>query len=228
MKRQLEITYRFMHELVPFEHNARTHPEQQIDQLAQNIERFGFYNPILIDEVGNIIAGHGRILAAQKMGMVQVPCLVIDGLTELERRALVLADNKIALNSGWNLEKVRDELAFLADSDFSLEVTGFFDHEIDALLESTGDILPPDIESNFVPTVPTQERVKEVPYVEPQPQEHRSPSVQDDDYSRFDLVMLHTNKAELVEVLSERKTEMMYDKLEDAMMDLVRCWKENR
>ncbi len=226
--RELQIQYKPIEALVPFEHNARTHPEHQIDQLVQNIERFGFYNPIIIDEVGNVIAGHGRLLAAKRMRMGSVPCITVEGLTEIERRALVLADNKISLNAAWDLEKVRDELAFLADSDFELELTGFQDHEIDALLESSGDILPPDVESNFVQTVPAPERVKEAPYQEPEPQEHRTPSASDDDYSRFDLVMLHTNKAELVEVLSERKTEMMYDKLEDAMMDLVKFWKENQ
>lgn len=228
MKRQLEIEYKRITELVPFEHNARTHPEHQIEQLVQNIGRFGFYNPIIIDERRNVIAGHGRLLAARRMGMDQVPCITIAGLTEHERRALVLADNKISLNAAWDLEKVRDELAFLADSEFDLELTGFQDHEIDALLESTGDILPPDIESELVPTVPVQERVKEVPYQEPEPQEHRSPSASDDQYSRFDLVMLHTNKAELVEVLSDRKAEMMYDKLEDALMDIIKFWKENK
>lgn len=224
--RELKIEYKRLDELVPFERNARTHPEHQIDQLVQNIVRFGFYNPILIDGQGNIIAGHGRLLAAKKLQMDSVPCIVLDGLTEMERRALVLADNKIALNSAWNLEMVRDELGVLADADFDLELTGFLDHEIDSLLESTGDFLPPDVESNFVPIVPMEGIVREAPYIEPKPQEHRSPSVQDDDYSRFDIVMLHSNKAELVEVLSQRKTEMMYDKLEDALMDLVKLWKE--
>lgn len=228
--RQIEVEYKRVDELVPFAGNARTHPEHQIEQLCANIRRFGFYNPIIIDESGTIIAGHGRVMAAQRMDIVQIPTITVAGLTEIERRALVLADNKISLNAAWDLEKVREELSALADADFDLEATGFMDHEIDALLESTGDFLPPDVESQLVPTVPvpSQERVKEAPYVDPEPQAHRSPTVSDDDYSRFDLVMLHTNKAELVEVLSERKSEMMYDKLEDAMMDLVKCWKENR
>lgn len=228
--REIEIEYRRTTDLVPFAGNARTHPEHQIEQLCTNMKMFGFYNPVIIDEHGNIIAGHGRVLAAKKLDLVHVPTITIAGLTESERRALVLADNKISLNASWDLEKVREELSALAEADFDLEATGFLDHEIDALLESTGDILPPDVESQFVATVsmPSQERVKEAPYVEPEPQAHRNPTVSDDDYSRFDLVMLHSNKADLVDVLSKRRDEMMYDKLEDAMMDLVKFWKENK
>lgn len=229
--RQIEITYRRTEELVPFAGNARTHPEHQIKQLCSNIERFGFYNPVIVDERGNIIAGHGRIMAARELGLETVPTILVSNLTDIERRALVLADNKISLNAAWDLEKVREELSALADSDFELELTGFLDHEIDSLLESSADILPADIEANYVPVLATQqrsqEREREIPYQEPEPTELRAPKVSDDDYSRFDLVMLHTNKADLVEVLSKRKTEMMYDKLEDAMMDLVKFWKEN-
>lgn len=223
---KLEVQYKRTAELVPFAGNARTHPEQQIAQLCDNIARFGFYNPVLTDEHGNIIAGHGRVMAASKMGMETVPTITLVGLTETERRALVLADNKIALNGAWDFEKVREELSALAVEDFDLGLTGFLDHEINALLESTADILPIDVESNYVSTVPTQ-RTVEAPYIEPKPQEHHTPKVTDDDYSRFDLVMLHTNKAELVEVLSKRRDEMMYDKLEDALMDVVKFWKEN-
>lgn len=225
--RDLQIEYKRTTDLVPFAGNARTHPEHQLEQLCRNIGRFGFYNPVIVDEHGTIIAGHGRVMAADMLQLETVPTITVTGLSDTERRALVLADNKISMNASWDLEKVREELSALAEADFDLEVTGFMDHEIDALLESSGDFLPPDVESQFVPTVPAAERVKEAPYQEPEPQPHRSPNVSDDDYSRFDLVMLHTNKAELVEILSKRKTEMMYDKLEDAMMDLVKCWKEN-
>lgn len=203
---------------MPYAGNARTHPEHQIEQLCANIQRFGFYNPVLIDEHGTIIAGHGRVMAANRLGLVELPTITLVGLKDSERRALVLADNKISLNASWDFEKVREELSALALDDFSLELTGFNDSEISALLEAGGDLFPVDASSHFVSTVPQ---------LEPRQQQAHVPGVADDEYSRFDLVMLHTNKAELVEVLSKRKTEMMYDKLEDALMDLVKCWKEN-
>jgi len=214
----LEVKYRRTAELVPYAGNARTHPEHQIEQLCVNIQRFGFYNPVLIDEHGTIIAGHGRVMAANRLGMVELPTITLVGLKENERRALVLADNKISLNASWDFEKVREELSALALDDFSLELTGFNDSEISALLESSGDLFPIDVKSHYVATVPDSEQ---------QPKQAHAPGVSHDDYSRFDLVMLHTNKSELIEILSKRREEMMYDKLEDAMMDLVKCWKEN-
>lgn len=222
----LSITYRSTAELVPYAGNARTHPEEQIEQLCENIRKFGFYNPVLVDQHGTIIAGHGRIMAANLMGLDRVPTIEIEGLSDEERRALVLADNKIAQNASWDFAKVRDELSALAIADFDLKLTGFGDNEINALLESTADILPSQAEAFFVDTVEPKQR--ELPKENPNAELERVPSVSDDLYSRFDIVMLHTNKAELVEVLNQRRTEMMYDKLEDALMDLVKCWKENR
>jgi ParB-like chromosome segregation protein Spo0J len=227
--RELKVQYRETDALVPYAGNARTHPEHQVQQICANILRFGFYNPVLVDERGTIIAGHGRVMAAKRLNMDTVPVIVLTGLTDNERRALVLADNRIALNASWDFERVREELSALASEEFDLELTGFSDNEINALLESSADILPADIESHYVPKVETTrtETVREIPYEEPEPQAH-TPKVSDDQYSRFDMVMLHTNKAELVEVLSKRRDEMMYEKLEDAMMDLVKHWKENR
>jgi hypothetical protein len=214
----LKVEYRRTAELVPYAGNARTHSEQQVEQIVSSIRTFGFYNPVLIDERGTIIAGHGRVMAASQMGLEKVPTITLEGLNENERRALVLADNKISLNASWDFEKVREELSALALEDFSLELTGFNDDEISALLESGGDLIPYDASSHYVGVVPQSERQAQQPHV---------PGVSDDDYSRFDLVMLHTNKAELVELLSQRRTEMMYEKLEDALMDLVKYWKEN-
>lgn len=216
----LEIHYRRTADLVPFAGNARTHPEHQIAQIVGSIRTFGFYNPVLIDERGNIIAGHGRVMAASQLGMEEVPTITLQHLTDSERRALVLADNKIALNGSWDFEKVRDELSALATEDFDLELTGFLDHEINTLLESTADVLPVDVESNYVEKVHHAQN--------DEPEGYKEPKVTDDEYSRFDLVMLHTNKAELVEVLSKRRTDMMYEKLEDALMDLVKFWKEHQ
>ena len=111
--------------LVPYAGNARTHPEWQIAQIAASIAEFGFTNPILVGEDGVIIAGHGRLLAAQQLGLDEAPVIVLDHLTETQRRALVIADNKIAENAGWDEALLRRELAALQDEAFDLDITGF-------------------------------------------------------------------------------------------------------
>jgi ParB-like chromosome segregation protein Spo0J len=221
------IIHRETDSLVPFAGNARTHPEHQLEQLCQNIQRFGFYNPVLTDEHGTIIAGHGRVMAAKRMGLATVPTIVIEGLGESERRALTLADNRIQMNASWDMEKVREELSALADEDFDLSFTGFSDGEIESLLSETMDILP-NIESEYVSTVPTVQQREQTPTVGDESEEPREPRASDDDYSRFDLVMTHSNKVELVELLSQIRADQMYDTLEEAVMDLVKFWKENK
>src|SRR6516164_11585318 len=101
---RLAVTYRPVGELIPDPRNARTHPKRQIDQLKASIEAFGFTNPILADPEGRIIAGHGRLLAARAMGFAEVPTITLSGLSETQKRALRIADNKIALNAGWDFE----------------------------------------------------------------------------------------------------------------------------
>src|ERR1700684_1597800 len=98
---RLEVTYRALADLIPDPRNARTHPKRQIDQLKASIEAFGFTNPILADPEGHIIAGHGRLQAARAMGLTEVPTITLSGLSEIQKRALRIADNKIALNAGW-------------------------------------------------------------------------------------------------------------------------------
>lgn len=208
-----------MRDLVPFAGNARTHPEHQIEQICQSILRFGFYNPVITDERNNIIAGHGRVLAAQRLEMQTIPVIMIEGLSDNERRALVLADNRIALSASWDLQKVREELSDLAAEDFDLEITGFSFEEIDNLLRDDMDLLPVGIESNYVPLVPVQQTA---------PPAAQRPSASDDNHSRFELVMLHDNKVLLIDVLSQIKEEKELEKLEDALMELVKFWKENQ
>src|SRR5690606_1854354 len=101
--RELKVRERPVAELIPSPQNARTHPKRQIEQIRASIAEFGFTNPILADPAGNVIAGHGRLLAAKAMGLATVPVIELDGLTEAQVRALRLADNKIALNAGWDL-----------------------------------------------------------------------------------------------------------------------------
>ena len=112
-------------DLKPYERNARTHSAEQVDQIAKSIEEFGFISPVLIDEDGNVIAGHGRIMAAQKLGLTEVPCLHIEGLTEEQRKAYVLADNRLTELGGWDAELISAELQDLKDAGFDIDITGF-------------------------------------------------------------------------------------------------------
>jgi len=128
-----------LEQLVPYARNARTHSDSQVAQIAGSIAEFGFVNPVLIGSDNIIIAGHGRVMAAKKLGLQTVPTIKLDHLTENQRRALVIADNKIAENAGWDEELLRLELQNLADEDFDLDLLGFDDVELDDLLASLDD-----------------------------------------------------------------------------------------
>jgi ParB-like chromosome segregation protein Spo0J len=130
---ELEITYLPLEGLIPYANNSRTHSEAQIAQIAASIREFGFTNPILIDQDGGIIAGHGRVLAARKLALDVVPTIMLAGLTDTQRKAYVIADNKLALNAGWDDELLALELSELGELGFDLELTGFTQEEIDAL-----------------------------------------------------------------------------------------------
>ena len=119
--------------LIPYARNSRTHSNEQVAQIAASIKEFGFLNPIIIDGNDGIIAGHGRVLAAQKLGIDSLPCVEAGHLTDAQRRAYVIADNKLALNAGWDDEMLRVEFADLAEAGFDLELTGFSLDEIDGL-----------------------------------------------------------------------------------------------
>ncbi len=136
----LNIVYRVPRSLAPDPRNARTHPKRQIEQLVASIRAFGFTNPILADADGVVIAGHGRLQAANVMGLKDVPVIVLPHLNEVQKRALRLADNKIALNAGWDLDLLKLELTELAamDVDLDLTVTGFSTGEIDVVLQGGG------------------------------------------------------------------------------------------
>ena len=114
-----------INKLKPYENNARTHNEKQIEKIANSIEEFGFINPVLIDSNYGIIAGHGRVKGAEKLGMVEVPCLFIEDLTEEQKRAYIIADNKLALDAGWDYELLKIELEELDSLDFDITLTGF-------------------------------------------------------------------------------------------------------
>ncbi len=120
--------------LIPFGRNPRTHSEAQVAQIAASIAEFGFNNPILVDTKAGIIAGHGRLLAARKLQLEQVPVIVLDHLTDAQKRAYIIADNQLALNAGWDEELLRAELAALQDEDFKLDLIGFDDEDLARLL----------------------------------------------------------------------------------------------
>lgn len=125
--------------LVPYERNARTHAPEQIEQIAASMREFGFTNPVLVDEAGRIIAGHGRVLAAQSLGWAEVPTLELAGLSDAQRRALVLADNKLALNAGWDVALLRTELQALLDEGYATDVIGFSADELADLFTVVDD-----------------------------------------------------------------------------------------
>lgn len=133
--------------LVPYARNARTHSPEQVAAVARSIQRFGFTNPVLIDAADGIVAGHGRVLAAKSLGMASVPCLRVGWLTEAEKRAYVLADNKLAELAGWDDDLLAGELHDLREGGFDLSVIGFADDEIDELLHvpTKGNTDPDDV-----------------------------------------------------------------------------------
>jgi ParB-like chromosome segregation protein Spo0J len=132
-------------DLIPYARNSRTHDDAQVAQIAGSIREFGFTNPVLIDADNGIIAGHGRVMAAGKLGMDKVPCIRLAHLTDTQKRAYVIADNKLALNAGWDEEMLGLELADLRELDFDLGLLGFDAEEIEAALNPPEqDDTPPD------------------------------------------------------------------------------------
>jgi DNA modification methylase len=141
------ITERAIAALRPYARNARTHSKKQIKQIARSIDRFGFTNPVLISDEGEIIAGHGRVEAARLLGWKKVPTIALSHLSEAERRAYVLADNKLALNAGWDKEILAIELQALVDLNFDAELTGFSLAEIDLVLDEAGEADPDGVDA---------------------------------------------------------------------------------
>lgn len=130
--------------LIPYERNARTHSDEQVQEIANSIQEFGFVNPVLIDGAFGIIAGHGRVEGAKLLGMQEVPCLFVEDLTETQKRAYILADNKLAEKAGWDNELVLLELGELKELDFDVSLTGFEDLDtsnidIDSFFEQSGE-----------------------------------------------------------------------------------------
>ena len=149
--RPLTVVYRPLVSLTPDPRNARVHPKRQIDQIKASITAFGFTNPILADPEGRLIAGHGRLIAARELGLAEVPVIALAGLSEAQQKALRLADNKIALNAGWDIEILKLELSDLSLPGFEMDLalTGFASGEIDVILKDS-----PDPDDEAIPAVP--------------------------------------------------------------------------
>ena len=130
----MELQTRKVSDLIPYINNSRTHSDEQINQIISSIKEFGFTNPILLEEENGIIAGHGRLIAVRKMGWTEVPCVTIKGLTKTQIKALNIADNQIALNAGWDLDKLKLEVKGLNEEDFNLDILGFNKNQIDDFL----------------------------------------------------------------------------------------------
>jgi len=122
-------------DLIPYVNNSRTHSDEQVMQVASSIKEFGFTNPILIDDDGGIIAGHGRLMAAKKLGLVEVPCIRLGHLSEAQRKAYVIADNQLAINSEWDLDLLKIELEELDNFDFDLKLLGFDIDELNKIIK---------------------------------------------------------------------------------------------
>jgi len=141
-----QYTIKPIGDLIPYVNNSRTHDEEQVTQLASSMKEFGFTNPVLIDEQDGLIAGHGRVLAAKRLGLEEIPAIIVDGLTEAQKKALVIADNQLALNADWDMEKLRIEVETLDELDFNLDILGL--DNLDALrFDSDCEAELPDLAS---------------------------------------------------------------------------------
>ena len=138
-------------DLIPYARNSRTHSDVQVGKIAASIREFGFLNPVIVDGQNGIVAGHGRVLAAQKLGLASLPCIEAAHLTEAQKRAYIIADNRLALDAGWDSDLLKIELTDLQADGFNLELTGFNLDEIAAfLVDPNAGLTDPDA----VPDVP--------------------------------------------------------------------------
>ena len=154
----INITQRNVSDLIPYARNSRTHSEEQVAQIAASIKEFGWTNPILVDGEGVIIAGHGRLMAARKLGYTQVPTIELKDLTETQKKAYIIADNRLALNAGWDNEMLTIELNELLADGFALDILGFDTKELDALLEP--EVVEGLTDEDAVPDVPDEPTTK--------------------------------------------------------------------
>ena len=201
MKNKLvdKIELRPLKKLIGYENNARIHSEEQIDQIVRSIEKFGFVNPVLIGSDNVIAAGHGRVAAAKKLKLSKVPVIVLDHLSEQDRKALVIADNQIALNASWDMDLLREEVDSLKIEDFDISLLGINE----AILDDNDDLF-------------------DVPETSSSDSSDQKPTKSDEGYSSFELVMEHDNKLFLLDVINQIKNEHSTESIEDALMIMAR------
>ena len=154
----MKITQKKVESLIPYINNSRTHSDEQVAQIAASIKEFGWTNPILVDGDNSIIAGHGRLMAARKLGYKEVPTIELADLTETQKKAYIIADNRLALNAGWDNELLTIELNDLLADGFALELLGFDPKELDALLEP--EVVEGLTDEDAVPDVPDEPTTK--------------------------------------------------------------------
>ncbi|WP_314320256.1 ParB/Srx family N-terminal domain-containing protein [Fusobacterium pseudoperiodonticum] len=147
--KELKITNKNIDDIKEYENNAKEHPEWQIEQIANSIQEFGFNDPIAVNADDQIIEGHGRLLAAKKLGLSEVPCIVLTGLTEVQERAYIIAHNKTTMNTDFDLDRLQYELNALKVEGFDLSLTGFSEYEIDKLNYSALDEIKENDYSSF-------------------------------------------------------------------------------
>ena len=208
-----EVVIRPLNSLIPYERNANTHPEEQIEQIANSIRQWGWTVPVLIDEKGMVIAGHGRIFAAQKLKLDEVPCIVADQWTEDQKRAYVIADNKLQEGSEWDYSAMASELRSLTDSGFDIDLTGMSASEFHVFSGTESD---DEFSFDFTPAV-TLVGVSEA--VNSSDDEPRKKT--DEGYVEFALVMQEENKQRLMNRLKELKAQHGVGSNEDALMIMV-------
>ncbi len=151
----MQVEYVGIEKLIPYARNSRTHSDEQVAQVAASIKEFGFTNPVLIDADGGIIAGHCRTMVARKLGMTDVPCIRLGHLTEAQKRAYVIADNKLAMNAGWDERMLALEFADLRALEFDTTLTGFSLDDIGELLAELDATPEGETEADAAPPVPT-------------------------------------------------------------------------
>jgi DNA modification methylase len=159
-KDKMQVVYKKTDALIPYINNARTHSDAQVSQIAASIKEFGFNNPILLDGNNGIVAGHGRCLAAKKLGIREIPCIELSHLSDAQKKAYILADNKIAINAGWDDETLQAELEELKTLDVDFSLLGFSKDELDELLDDNGGGSDGLTDPDAAPEVPEEPKTK--------------------------------------------------------------------
>ncbi len=195
--------------LTEYSHNPNLHDDANVSEIANSIREFGFTQPVLIDEHSVILAGHGRVLAAKQLGMMEVPCIVLDGLTDTQKKAYVIADNKLAENSVWDEKLLAGLVEELINEDFSIETIGYDQDELDLLLKEYAD--SPFNVAGGEQSKNTKER-----------------KVTDDKYVQFECIMEVANKKKLVQVLNEVQQQGKFESKELALMGLIKSWESTK